>query len=92
MQFICGGHTKTKTHACLHVKHVTVLYLHYPLKHVSQREERDEHIFTVGFQCALGDDIHGKGRGRGRGRGRIQEDDRQARWTGRDKRGHRGPT
>lgn len=36
-----------------------VLYLHHPLKHVCQREEGDEHIVTVGIQCAL-DREHGR--------------------------------
>lgn len=32
-----------------------VLYLHHPLKHMGQREEGDEHIFSAGPQWDLGD-------------------------------------
>lgn len=46
-----------------------VLYLHHPLKHVCQREEGDEHIVTVGIQCAL-DREHGQERGTDKGEAR----------------------
>lgn len=44
--------TQNKTHAGMRVKHY-VLYLHHPLKHMGQRKEGDEYIFTVGLLWAL---------------------------------------
>lgn len=52
------GHTKH-----MQVKH-SVLYLHYTLKHMGQRQEGDEHIFTCGLQCFLDDGRHHTGRDR----------------------------
>lgn len=51
----------------MQVKH-GVLYLHQPLKHVGQRKEGDDNIFSAGLHRALHDNIHQGERG-GRGGG-----------------------
>ena len=59
MQCTCRTHTHTKKQKHMHEcrSSTGVLYLHHPLKHVGQREEGDEHIFTGGLQYALDDNI-----------------------------------
>lgn len=47
----------------MQVKH-SVLYLHYTLKHMGQRQEGDDHIFTCGLQCFLDDARDHTGRDR----------------------------
>lgn len=49
----CNVPAKNTQNTCTHGSHTCVQYLHHPLKHMGQREEGDEHIFSAGFECAL---------------------------------------